>query len=140
MTDPRMSVGVPEMDGEHELQLEVVRALEASVGSRDRSRALDLLRKLEDITNAHFLAEQLLMRQHAYPAYQAHQQEHDRLIGELATLKSALEEGWEATPRLDTWSVELWLLRHIQSSDRALAAFLTDRRTPPRPTTDEETA
>jgi hemerythrin len=131
MTDPRVSVGVPEIDGEHELQLEIVRGLEASVGSRDRTRALDLLRRLEDVTNAHFLAEQLLMRQHAYPAYQEHQQEHDRLIAELATLKSALEEGWEATARLDPGAVELWLLRHIQSSDRALAEFLTGQKTSP---------
>ncbi len=128
MADPTVSVGVPEIDGEHDLQLELVRTLEISIEARDRSRALDLLQKLADVTNAHFLGEQLLMRQHAYPNYQAHQQEHDRLIGELDALKSSLEAGWESTGRLDPGAVELWLLRHIQSSDRALAAFLADLR------------
>ncbi len=123
-------VGVPEIDSEHGLQLSLIRDLEVSVESADSKRALALLQQLEDVTNAHFLAEQLLMRRHAYPSYQAHQQEHDRLIAELRELKASLTHTERPAP-LDAGAIELWLLRHIQTSDRALAAFLAQSKTTP---------
>ena len=85
--------GVGEIDREHALELRVVREIQAALLAGDRQRAKSLLERLEAFTEAHFLTEQLLMRQHAYPGYEAHQQEHDRLIGELRDLRRALEAG-----------------------------------------------
>jgi len=82
--------GIATMEREHELELRLVRELQAALGAGDRAAAEALFRSLEELTEAHFLGEQLLMRLHAYPAYAAHQEEHDRLIGELRGLAEAV--------------------------------------------------
>ena len=115
--------GVAGMDREHAVEMQIVRSLQGALLDNDRETAAELMGQLEDFTNAHFLAEQLLMRLHAYPAYEAHQQEHDRLIGELVDLRQSIESG-ERDPATAVEAVEAWLLTHIHTSDDDLANFL----------------
>ncbi|MEJ2084575.1 MAG: hemerythrin family protein [Acidobacteriota bacterium] len=115
--------GVAGMDREHAVEMQIVRSLQGALLDNDRETAAELMGQLEDFTNAHFLAEQLLMRLHAYPAYEAHQQEHDRLIGELVDLRQSIESG-EQDPATAVEAIEAWLLTHIHTSDEDLASFL----------------
>jgi len=92
--------------------------------SSDKPRIDALLQQLEDFTNAHFLAEQLLMRLHAYPGYEAHQQEHDQLMQELEELSQGIRDESSPDPARATEDLERWLLTHIQSEDQALAEYL----------------
>ena len=118
------STGIAEMDQEHALELQIVRAIRAALADSDRARVDALLQELEDFTNAHFLAEQLLMRLHAYPGYEAHQLEHDQLMQELAELSRSIREDSSPDPARATEDLERWLLTHIQSEDQALAEYL----------------
>ncbi len=79
---------------------------------------------LQDFTNAHFLAEQLLMRLHSYPGFEAHQREHDDLMEELRGLGETLLADDATDPAEAATSLERWLIAHIQSEDQALAEFL----------------
>ena len=119
-----VSVGVPDIDGEHTLQIQLLRSVERAVKDGATGRALLALGHLEDFTNAHFLSEQLLMRLHAYPGFEAHVAEHDRLIGELGEMRRALETGTAAPAATLAAEVERWLLVHIRTADRALGSFL----------------
>ena len=116
--------GVTEMDREHALELQIVRAIQTALADSDRARVDALLQEIEDFTNAHFLAEQLLMRMHAYPGYEAHQLEHDQLMHDLAELSRSIREDSSPDPARATEDLERWLLTHIQSEDQALAEFL----------------
>lgn len=116
--------GVAEMDREHALELQMVRSLQGALARGERATARELLGSLEEFTNAHFLAEQLLMRLHAYPGYAAHQEEHDRLIEELHAIGRALDESETARPGEQSERLERWLLAHMASEDAALAQFL----------------
>lgn len=123
--------GINEMDREHALELQIVRAIQAALADGDGLRVDALLQELEDFTNAHFLAEQLLMRLHAYPAYEAHQQEHDELMDELAQMSQGIREGTATDPARAAADLERWLLTHIQSEDQALAEYLKQREQEP---------
>jgi hemerythrin len=116
--------GIAEMDREHALELQIVRAIHAALADSDKPRVDALLQQLEDFTNAHFLAEQLLMRLHAYPGYEAHQQEHDQLMQELEDLSQGIRDESSPDPVRATEDLERWLLTHIQSEDQALAEYL----------------
>lgn len=115
--------GVAGMDREHAVEMQIVRSLQGALLDNDREAASELLGQLEDFTNAHFLAEQLLMRLHAYPGYEAHQLEHDRLIGELVDLRQSIESGKQDSATA-VEAIEAWLLTHIHTSDEDLANFL----------------
>ena len=117
--------GVETMEREHALEIQMVRDLQAALAAGDGAAASALFERLEEFTNAHFLAEQLLMRLHAYPAYVAHQEEHDRLIAELRDLRQTLESTEApADPAAAVARLERWLYAHMQSSDASLADFL----------------
>jgi hemerythrin len=126
-----LQTGVDEMDREHALELQIVRSIQGALASGERSEIPQLLERLEDFTNAHFLAEQLLMRLHSYPGFAAHQQEHDQLMEELRHLSRQLLAEDAADSMGQAEKLERWLITHIQSEDQALAEFLTasDRQT-----------
>lgn len=116
--------GVDEMDREHALELQIVRSIQRALASGKKEELPQLLEKLEDFTNAHFLAEQLLMRLHAYPGFEAHQQEHDELMEELRELGRQLMADDTTDPARQAEKLEQWLVLHIQTEDQALAEFL----------------
>ncbi len=80
--------------------------------------------QLEIFANAHFLAEQHLMRLHAYPGFESHEVEHDRLIAELRELSTRILGHPDAGRGSQRRSLELWMLTHIHTEDEALAEFL----------------
>jgi len=121
----RFRLGVPEIDVEHVLQAQILDALKEALVAGDRGPAKDLIRDLQDVTEAHFVAEQLLMRLHAYPGFQAHRIEHESLIKDLHTLEEAMVPGGDAAESIR--SLEFWLLHHIHTSDKAFGAFMLER-------------
>jgi len=121
-----LRLGVTEMDTEHLLQVQILSAMLEAFADDDWPRARDLIRQLEDVTEAHFVAEQLLMRLHAYPAYAVHEREHDQLIDDLRSLEESIVSG-DTGLSADARSFELWLLHHVHTADKAFAAFLLDR-------------
>jgi hemerythrin-like metal-binding protein len=116
------------VEAEHQVQLGLVRALrEALEAGGDRAGTSRLLRQLLDYSDAHFLSEQLLMRLYAYPAYEDHVQEHDRLVAELRAMAEAWERG-AATAAGDLLPrVEEWLRVHMTTTDAALGTYLAER-------------
>src|SRR6266508_2363014 len=76
-----LTFGVAAMDREHSSQLGLLNDLKVAVRSgADDSVVYALLTELVEHTNLHFLSEQLLMRLHAYEAYESHFLEHERLL------------------------------------------------------------
>ena len=123
-----LSVAVASMDREHSGQLSVLNDLKAAVRSgADDSVVYALLNELVEHTNLHFLSEQLLMRLHAYEAYESHLLEHERLLSEVQNLKRNLAEGTVTDKHSLIEALRSWLLVHIQTADRALAEYLSKR-------------
>lgn len=122
--------GIGAMEREHALEIRMVRELQAALAAGDRPAARALFERLEDFSNAHFLAEQLLMRLHAYPAFAVHEEEHDRLIAELRDLRRTLDAVEPADPVGAVARLERWLYAHMESEDKALSDFLAESPAP----------
>jgi hemerythrin len=123
-----ISVGLPELDGEHSVQMGLLAALrKAVVADQDVSTANTILDQLSAYTNAHFMAEQLLMRLHAYPHYEEHMEEHNRLIEKMQTLQKAQEVGQVELTLEAMDAVSEWLVRHTQGSDHKLGRYLLEQ-------------
>ena len=82
---------------------------------------------LVEHTNLHFLSEQLLMRLHAYEAYESHFLEHERLLVELQNLKHSLATGAATQKPSLIEALRSWLVVHIQTADKTLAEYLSTR-------------
>jgi hemerythrin len=127
--DLELSLGVPEMDAEHGLQVGLVNALEDAVAAgREREMADGILERLLDYTRVHFLAEELMMRLEGFPAFEAHIEEHDDLVRQLDAVRTAYRAGDRAITLETVHTLRTWLAGHVRTSDRAFARFLASRR------------
>lgn len=120
------------MDREHAGQLGLLNDLKAAVRSGAPDRVVyALLNELVEHTNLHFLSEQLAMRLHAYEAAEAHFLEHQRLLIEVQDLKHNLAQGTATDKHGLIEALRGWLVVHIQTSDKALAEYLSTRTAQP---------
>lgn len=123
-----LTFGIASMDREHLGQVGLLNDLKAAVRSgADDSVVYALLNELVEHTNLHFLSEQLLMRLHAYEAYESHFLEHERLLAEVQNLKRNLATGTATDKHRLIEALRSWLLVHIQTADKTLAEYLSRR-------------
>lgn len=121
---PEAIVGIPEIDREHSVQIELLREVERAVHALDRDTALTLMKRLDDYTDAHFASEQILMRLHAYPNYATHEGEHGQLLAEFRRIHTRLAFDDRADLAQSLSGLRRWLLTHIQTADRAFADYI----------------
>lgn len=128
-----LALGVESIDKEHERQVELVDALtDAIEGGRGAEAAHLVLDELVEFTSIHFMSEELQMRLHAYPGYQAHVAEHNELMSRVVRLRQRLEGSGDAALSDDdalglAGEIRDWLVRHIDAMDRPLARYLEHR-------------
>jgi len=125
---PNLVTGNREMDEEHALQLQLLRELVQNLETGDGPAALEVFERLDDFTNAHFLAEERLMRLHAYPELEAHRSEHAGFVEELKALRSRLSGGDVDAVRDDADAFARRFLAHVARADHALAVFQRSRK------------
>jgi len=125
---PDVTLGVPEIDAQHAIQIRLVDALEGAVAAgRERETADGILERLLEYTRVHFLAEELMMRLESYPGYEAHVEEHGDLERQLESLRSDYGKG-DRTVTLETvHTLRNWVAGHVETHDRAFARFLASR-------------
>lgn len=116
--------GFPEMDLEHQLQLALVDAFEKAAGVNERIEAGRILEQMADLSEMHFLAEELVMRLHGYPAFKEHMTEHANLMREMNELlrenaAGTLDITLELAGRL-----RRTLANHLGGTDHALADYM----------------
>ena len=113
------------MDEEHEVQLTLLDALEDAMrDDQQNTLVYERLQQLIEHTKLHFQSEQQVMRTMGYEGYQAHLDEHERLIDHVRLLQESLVRGARVnTPSLIE-ALRSWLTIHIQNTDQALEKFL----------------
>lgn len=125
-----LSVGVPELDAQHEeLFRRIDRLLDAMLHN-DRSEAGRLLAYLGEYVVVHFGAEERLMAEVDFPDAEAHLLEHRRFTATLRELDEAfLARGPtpELVLQLEQRAVG-WLRDHVYATDVALGRYVQARR------------
>ena len=130
--DPKsVMLGIAELDAEHAEQLRWMNRLGAAIdaGAAPETIAEDV-ETLVGYLEAHFLSEQIVMRENAYPGYGAPRAEHDEAITILRELEAKLAAGDAAAVEDVLRALSGWLVGHIRTADLALAEFATAKGLP----------
>lgn len=110
---------------EHDVQIELLRALEDAVSRQRPSEELEaIFKQLMDYTNVHFLSEQLLMRMYAYPDYAQHEQRHTQLMERTGVVRESLSDGDRELTLTTLRQLKERILGHIEHDDAALANYI----------------
>lgn len=121
------AVGVGLIDAEHRYLFDLVNDYHAKSSQGGELASIDtaqVLNKLVDYTQSHFLHEEALMRLHAYPGLAQHQMAHDHLVTTLFELHTRFSSDPVALAAEIQPFLSQWLRQHIMREDRAIGDFL----------------
>jgi methyl-accepting chemotaxis protein/hemerythrin len=120
------SIGNDLVDGQHHKLMDLINKL-YGVGEENLPEVERVLAELIDYTVYHFQAEENLQQTSGYPGFEAHKQEHTRLIAAVSEKVAAFRSGDEALREdLLVFLVD-WLKDHILAEDKKLGIFLAEK-------------
>lgn len=124
-----LTVGYEAVDAEHELQVKLITALQQAIEKGQETSEIEaLFDQLNSYTSAHYMSEQLLMRLYAYPGYQAHVEDHDRIMERINALHQQYAAGeMEATLELGD-TIKNLLVDHIKHGDLPMGQYLAQHQ------------
>lgn len=120
--DSSHELGVAIIDEQHARLAELVNQLgdDLKLG-RDRDRLIESLSALVAFTEAHFATEERLMFEHNITGAETHARIHRQLLDDVRSLSVGLDEKSMALTMRYLYE---WLVRHIETYDRALSRAL----------------
>jgi hemerythrin-like metal-binding protein len=110
------------LEMEHTYQVGLIDSLLGALETDDRQAADALFSQLLDASNLHFGGEEVMMRQHSFPQYGSHIEEHRRMVEALQDLL-VRHAGGEAL-KDQVIAVRGWFSGHIQRMDRQFASHM----------------
>jgi hemerythrin len=125
--------GEKTIDIEHDVQVQLLDSLATTLEmSGDSSPARFVLEQFIEFSDMHFLSEQLVMRLHGYPGYEAHLVEHTRLMKKVRQIRESLIDGEKAVNLDLVRELREWLLSHIATEDLAFGVYLSKKEALPQ--------
>lgn len=124
-TDEKMALGREDIDLAHREMVDLIN----TVAEADKTAFPAAFQRLIAHTEEHFALEQKLMEISADPAHREHENQHAKLLGELAALERQVKRGQLKIARsFVAESLPEWLRSHTASMDSMLAAHLASEQ------------
>ncbi len=113
------------IDREHEVQLSLLRTLcQAVREQRDAGEVAHLLEQLSAYCEAHFVSEELIMRQHSFDEYEDHADDHCHMMDLLRVIAIDHATGNSSELKNITDEALAFIDNHISTRDKRFADFL----------------
>lgn len=129
--EDELKTGIEAIDRVHEDLVRLARALQRAVAEgRSAGEVASILDEFESYARQDFLHEESCMREHGFPDYAAHKNEHEALAADIARLKDELRAGGPTSALAIQLQrrIREWLIGHLNMADRRLSDFLNARR------------
>jgi len=119
-----MSVGVRELDADHQLLVATIKYLRASTASRDSHALLEsLLEFFSDYAAYHFRREERVMEACGYPQLEPHRARHRDFVATVTAMAKRLEPSDALRAYGELYSfLRGWLEDHVRLEDQAYVA------------------
>lgn len=115
------SVGVAEVDHEHQELIELINVLHRSViEGVTRSQVIEGLGDIFAQIAAHFALEEKFMRDSHYRAYSEHKQDHEALLDDLRDIMDEVEDDGEFDDKRLSIDLDRWFSDHFRIHDAKL--------------------
>ena len=115
-----------DMDREHEVQLSLLRALcQAVREQRDADHVAQRLDQLAAYCEAHFVSEELIMRQHSFDDYEDHVDDHSHMLELLKAIAGDHATGKPSALANKAEEALAFIETHINTRDKRFASFMS---------------
>lgn len=120
-------VGYGEIDGQHQVVLDLLASLEDAISNGVRAQRGKALTDLATYVTVHFDFEESLMNRYRLPNSGGHKDRHRDLLHQVGALATEFAAGRaDVTPDVIAY-LRTWLTEHITTSDSELGRQLKDR-------------
>jgi hemerythrin-like metal-binding protein len=114
-----------EIDREHEVQLSLLQALCQAVREQNDARSIaHMLEQLTAYCEAHFVSEELLMRQKSYDDFEDHVDDHGHMLDVLRDIAADHATGESLVLTGKTEDALAFISNHIATRDKRFADFM----------------
>lgn len=118
---PEYSVGVDEVDFEHQQMISLINAVYDEMGGRqDTDAIVHFLGDVHATISAHFALEETAMRKSGYAEYEAHKNDHEELLEQIRELMDSVDASPEAGIESLRTSLGSWFESHFSTFDARL--------------------
>lgn len=121
------TTGIAAFDRDHQKLVELINTVYAAIRSGQAEERIEaLLDPFFEYAGHHFSREEEVMKNHSFPGYDAHRDEHLAFTKKISAMRQSLADG----QRTEGMALELlnllrhWLLNHIMLTDKEYAPFL----------------
>ncbi len=112
------SVGVSQMDKEHQRLIDIINNLYASMrAGRGKDAIGTILDELIDYTKTHFAHEERLMQESGYAGFDEQKRSHEALIAQVVEIQKKYRAGTALGQEVMNF-LKNWLVNHIQGLDK----------------------
>lgn len=118
--------GIEEVDHEHRELVDLINMLHDEIGNDAPGEVIiTFLGEVFAKISAHFALEETVMRRHDYDEYEAHKNDHEKLLDDLRDIMDDYESGAyvDYKAALAT-SVRDWFVNHFKTKDARLHRLL----------------
>ena len=121
------SVGVETIDREHRELAQAINELHGTMGKDDQQGLTrPLLRKVAELTRAHFSSEENMMTANKYPGAALHLFEHRNLMQQVDALQARVSRGGFKLTEYSLAFMHDWFDTHIQKEDVQFGVWLNN--------------
>jgi len=125
---PKMSVGIAEIDKEHQGLFGIMNRLhEAMLSGQGKEALRQVLIELGQYTKDHFGREEALLRSHGYPFLADHLKLHEAFRKKITEIDAQAKAGTVALSVSTLEFLRDWLSQHILGIDMKYKDFLTSK-------------
>ncbi|WP_284694671.1 bacteriohemerythrin [Geomonas sp. Red32] len=121
------SVGVSQMDAEHQRLVDIINNLYSSMRSGQGNTAIGrVLDELVDYTKTHFAHEEKMMREVGYAGFDDQKRAHEALVAKVVEIQGKYHSGTALGQEVMNF-LKNWLLNHIQGMDKEYGPVVNKR-------------
>jgi len=126
--NPKLSVGIDDIDAQHQQLIKIVNELEEMTGEMDDETLVGLtLMKLESFAQYHFATEEKYFAEHGYPEAEEHAAKHRELSYQVKKLSGRFFNGGQDVRQELASLLAGWLEEHLTVEDQKYAEFFRER-------------
>ncbi|MBK8959269.1 MAG: hemerythrin family protein [Proteobacteria bacterium] len=115
------ALGVPEVDRDHRELIEMLNTLHgALLGGAAGEDVHGFLSGVRARVADHFALEERLMQRNAYPEYEVHKRDHERLLADIVDIVDRSRGFDTVAPDLLGVQLEEWFATHFRTHDAQL--------------------
>lgn len=115
------ALGIDEVDDDHRALVDLINALHGALGADSDDEAIErFLSEVHTRIAAHFAAEERIMREAAYPQYEAHKADHARLLDDILRIIRDYRDVYSLAPDMLGIDLEDWFMVHFRTHDARL--------------------